>query len=264
MSTSAPVVFIHGLWIHSSSWQPWLDLFAEHGYLPTAPGWPGEAETTAATRLRSDSIKGTGIADVTAAYQRHIDQLGSAPIVIGHSFGGLIAQKLLASGHAGAAVAIDAAAMKGVRKLPLAQLRTALPVLSRPSNKDKAVSLTARQFAWSFGNRLPRQESDDLYDRFTIPGPARVLFEGAAANKTADSPAELDVSANRGPLLMLAGGRDHTVPASVVQAAFELYGGSPAVTELLRFPDRGHSLVFDSGWRQIAEAVLSWLNGQGW
>lgn len=263
MPTPAPVVFVHGLWIHSSSWRPWLDLFAEKGYAPTAPGWPGEAGTTASTRSRGAEIQGTGIDDVTRAYEEHIASLPVEPIVVGHSFGGLIAQKLLASGHARAAVAIDAAGMKGVKKLPLAQLWTALPVLSRPANKERAVSLGARQFAWGFGNRLSRQESDDLHAHFTIPGPGRVLFEGAAANRTAGSPAEVDVATgDRGPLLMLAGGKDHTVPASVVEAAYARYAGSTAVTDLVRFPDRGHSLVFDAGWREVADAVLGWLRQQ--
>jgi non-heme chloroperoxidase len=264
MSMPTPVVFIHGLWIHSSSWDPWLSLFSQRGYSPTAPGWPGESATTESTRSRSADIAGRGIVDVTRAYEEHIGALATKPIVIGHSFGGLIAQKLLTSGHARAAVAIDAAGMKGVRKLPLAQLRTALPVLSRPSNEHRAVSLTQKQFAWSFGNRLPRRTSDELHDRFTIPGPARVLFEGAAANRTPGSPATVDVTtADRGPLLMLAGGKDHTVPATVVEAAHKLYDDSPAVTDLRHFPDRGHSLVFDAGWREVAETALTWLREQG-
>ncbi|MFD0485386.1 alpha/beta hydrolase [Kineococcus sp. GCM10028916] len=264
MSMPIPVVFIHGLWIHASSWDPWLNLFTEQGYAPTAPGWPGEHSTTNSTRAQNAEIAGRGIVDVTTAYEQHIDSLTARPIVIGHSFGGLIAQKLLSSGHARAAIAIDAAGMKGVKKLPLAQLRTALPVLSRPANRTRAVSLTQKQFAYSFGNRLTRQDSDDLHTRFTIPGPARVLFEGAAANKTQDSPATVDVAlGDRGPLLMVAGGKDHTVPASVVEEAHNLYAHSSAVTDLVHFPDRGHSLVFDAGWREIAETTLSWLRTQG-
>jgi non-heme chloroperoxidase len=263
MSTATPVVFIHGLWIHSASWRPWLDLFTERGYAPTAPGWPGEEDTPEATRRSADAISGKGILDVTAAYERHIATLPSAPVVIGHSFGGLIAQKLLASGHARAAVAIDPAGIKGVTKLPLVQLRAALPVLSKPSNRQRAVSLTERQFAFGFGNQLRRAESDALYARFAVPGPGRVLFEGAAANKTPDSPATVDVTnGDRGPLLMVAGGKDHTVPESVVTAARDLYRGSRAVTDLHRFPDRGHSLVFDAGWRAVADDTLAWLRTQ--
>lgn len=263
MAPATPVVFIHGLWIHSSSWTPWIDLFTAEGYAPSAPGWPGEGATTEITRHNGDAIKGTGIDDVTAAYERHIATLPSKPIVVGHSFGGLIAQKLLASGHASAAVAIDPAGMKGVKKLPLAQLRAALPVLSKPSNKTRAVALTEKQFAYGFGNRLASRDSDALYARFAIPGPGRVLFEGAAANKTPDSPATIDFAADRGPLLMVAGGKDHTVPESVVEAAYDLYAGSRTTTDLVRFPDRGHSLVFDAGWQDVAQRSLTWLRAQG-
>jgi len=263
MPAPVPVVFVHGLWIHSSSWDAWIDLFTEHGYSATAPGWPGEDVTPASTRSRGELIAGTGIADVTAAYEQHVRTLPCAPVVVGHSFGGLIAQKLLASGHARAAVAVDPAAVKGVTKLPLAQLRTALPVLARPSNRRRAVSTTPGQFRWSFGNRLSRRESDELHARFAIPGPGRVLFEGAAANRTPNSPAAVDVALReRGPLLLVAGGEDHTVPASVVEAAHALYAGSGAVTDLVRFPDRGHSLVFDARWREVAETTLAWLREQ--
>lgn len=263
MAPTIPVVFIHGLWIHSSSWAPWVDLFAAEGYAPSAPGWPGETDTVVGTRRNAADIAGTGIDDVTAAYERHIAALPAKPIVIGHSFGGLIAQKLVASGHAAAAVAIDPAGMKGVKKLPLVQLRAALPVLSKPSNKNRAVALTARQFAFGFGNRLNRRESDALHEQFTIPGPGRVLFEGAAANKTEDSPATIDFTAARGPLLMMAGGKDHTVPEAVVQAAFDIYSNSRNVTDLVRLPDRGHSLVFDARWRDVADQSLTWLRSKG-
>ena len=260
MSGTTPVVFVHGLWIHSSAWQPWLDLFATRGHAVSAPGWPGDRDTVAATRANADQLAGVSIDDVTAAYARHIETLPERPIVIGHSFGGLITQKLLASGHAAAAVAIDPAGIKGVTKLPLRQLRSALPVLRNPRNKTRAVGLTARQFAYSFGNQLPRQESDALYEQFAIPGPASVLFEGAAANKTPGSGAEVDVRKNdRGPLLMIAGGEDNTVPEVVVRAAHDLYRDSTAVTDLAVFPDRGHSLVFDASWRQVADRSLSWL-----
>jgi non-heme chloroperoxidase len=261
MSSQPPVVFVHGLWIHSSSWQPWMDLFRSAGHDVSAPGWPAERPTAAETRQNPGPLAGFGIKEVTQAYERHISNLPERPIVIGHSFGGLIAQKLLASGHAAAAVAIDPAAIKGVTKTPLRQIRGALPVLSNPRNRDRAVALKPRQFAYSFGNALPRSESDALYERFAIPGSARLLFEAVAANKTPDSPAAVDSRLkDRGPLLMIAGGRDNTVPEVVVRAAHELYRGSGAVTDLAVFPDRGHSLVFDSRWREVADRAAAWLS----
>ncbi|MHA3701091.1 alpha/beta hydrolase [Jatrophihabitans sp. YIM 134969] len=259
--TTPPVVFIHGLWIDASSWQPWVDLFAARGHDVSAPGWPGEQPAVADTRRTPSLVAGSGIDDVTRAYEAHIATLPERPVVIGHSFGGLIAQKLLASGHAAAAVAIDPAAIKGVTKTPLRQIRAALPVLRNPRNKTRAVALTPRQFAYGFGNTLPRHESDALYERFAIPGSARLLFEAVAANKTPNSPAEVDARLrDRGPLLMIAGGKDNTVPESVVRAAHELYRDSGAVTDLAVFPDRGHSLVFDDGWHEVADRVLTWLS----
>ncbi|MCM4084168.1 alpha/beta hydrolase [Paractinoplanes hotanensis] len=263
MAPATPVVFIHGLWIHSSSWQPWQELFAANGYLPSAPGWPGDSDSVASTRAHSDAVAGIGIDDITSSYREHIRTLPAKPIVIGHSFGGLIAQKLLDSGHAAAAVAIDPGQIKGVKPVPLSQIRSALPVLSRPANKKKAVALTEKQFAYGFGNQLSRTESDALYRRVTIPGPGRVLFEGTSANFTKNSPAAVDVRNNeRGPLLLIAGTNDHTVPEVVVRAAHKLYQHSHAVTDLAVLPGKGHSLVFDSGWREVADRTLAWLRSQ--
>jgi non-heme chloroperoxidase len=263
-STSTPVLFIHGLWIHADSWRPWSDLYRQAGYLPIAPGWPGDGETVAATRHNPAALADRGIEEITDTYRRTIDKLETAPIVIGHSFGGLIAQKLLAEGHAQAAVAIDPGQIKGVKPVPLAQIRAGLPVLARPGNKKKAVSLTRKQFRYAFGNAIPQAESDELYDRWTIPGPGRPLFEASSANFSKTSPAAVDTSKHdRGPLLIIAGGQDHTVPEKVAKAAHKLYAQSAAVTDYQAFPDRGHSLTIDHGWHEIADYSLTWLKSQG-
>jgi non-heme chloroperoxidase len=264
MTASAPVVFIHGLWIHSDAWQPWVELFRSAGYAATAPGWPGDAATVQQTRANRNAVANKGIEEITDGYRAVIRQLPAKPIVIGHSFGGLIAQKLLAEGSAAAAIAIDPGQIKGVKPLPLAQLRSGFPVLSKPGNKKRAVSLSKKQFRYSFGNAVTEQESGELFDRWAIPGPGKPLFEASAANFKGSSPAAVDTrKGDRGPLLIVGGGQDHTVPEVVAKAAYKLYAKSAAVTDFQSFPDRGHSLVFDHGWREIANFSLSWLSSQG-
>lgn len=264
MSTPTPVILIHGLWIHSNSWQNWMEVYQQAGYRPMAPGWPGDRDTVAATRRNAVAVANHGIEDITENYRRVIDSIDAAPVVIGHSFGGLIAQKLLADGYARAAVAIDPGQIKGVRPVPLAQIRSGLPVLANPGNKKKAVSLTRKQFRYAFANAVPEAESDDLFDRWAIPGPGRPLFEASTANFSKTSPAAVDTKkGGRGPLLIVGGGKDHTVPEAVAKAAYKLYAGSNATTDYQSFPDRGHSLVFDHGWREIADYTLAWLERQG-
>ena len=185
------------------------------------------------------------------------------PIVIGHSFGGLIAQELLANGYASAAVAIDPAPIKGVKVLPFSQLRSGLPVLGNPANKKRTVALNPKQFRYSFGNTLTEQESDALFEKWTIPGPGRPLFEDATANFVKGSPAAVDSHhAIRGPLLLITGTEDHTVPRSVTEAVFKLYADNPSTTDYRELDGRGHSLTIDAGWRDVADVALEWIAGQ--
>jgi pimeloyl-ACP methyl ester carboxylesterase len=259
-----PVIFIHGLWLHASSWLPWIDLFAERGYEPSAPGWPGDAGTVEETRANPDAVAGHGIDDVVAHYAAIFESLPVKPIVIGHSFGGMIAQKLLGLDLAVAAVAIDAAQIKGVLPLPLSTLRSGFPILSNPANSSRAVSLTASQFRYAFGNAISEAESQQLYDRWSIPAPGKPLFEAAAANFNPHSPAKVDTAnESRGPLLLMAGGKDHTVPEAIVRSTVKQYRHSHAVTDVIDFPDKAHSLTIDAGWREVAETALTWLKEQG-
>lgn len=259
-----PVVFIHGLWLHATSWGPWLELFREAGYAPVAPGWPGEADTVEGARERPDDVAGLGIDDVTNHYASLIDALPEAPVVVGHSFGGLIAEKLLGQGRAAAAVAIDPAQIKGVLPLPLAQLRAGLPALGNPANRKKAISLTAKEFRFGFGNAVSEEESDAMFEKWTIPSPARPLFQAAAANFTLHSEAAVDTdNSTRGPLLLISGLEDHTVPDVVTRSTLKQYRTSTALTELRQFEGRGHSLTIDDGWSEVAKAILSWLDERG-
>jgi pimeloyl-ACP methyl ester carboxylesterase len=256
----SPVVFIHGLWLHATSWAPWLQMYREAGYDPIAPGWPNEPETVDQARELPDLVANTSIDDVTAHYTKIIDSLDAAPVLVGHSFGGLIAEKLLGQGIGAAAIAIDPAQIKGVLPLPLSQLRSAFPALGNPANLHKSVSLTAKQFRFAIGNAVPEEESDRLYHAWAIPAPARPLFQAATANFTVHSQAEVDTgNETRGPLLLISGVEDHTVPDVTTRGSFKQYRRSTAVTELKHFEGRGHSLTIDHGWKDVADATLAWL-----
>lgn len=255
------IVFIHGLWISHTAWQPWIEHFAAHGHHAIAPSWPGEADTVAATRENPTAQAGFGINDLTAHFDGILEQFHTPPVVIGHSFGGLIAQKLLSQNKAAAAVAIDPAPIKGVKPLPFAQLRSAFPVLGNPLNRGRAKGLTRSQFRYGFGNALTDAESDALWEQWAIPSPGKPLFEAGLANFTPKSPAAVDTAnPNRGPLLITAGTADHTVPQVSAKATFKQYAKSPAVTDFHVFDGRGHSLTIDHGWQDVADVALAWLS----
>ncbi|TIC79525.1 alpha/beta hydrolase [Nocardioides sp. GY 10113] len=255
-----PVVFIHGLWLHATSWQPWMELFAGAGYEPCAPGWPHEPPTVTEARENPDAVANFSIDDITEHYAAIIADLDQPPVIVGHSFGGLIAEKLLGQGVGAGAVAIDPAQIKGVLPLPLAQLRAGLPALGNPANLHRSVSLTRKEFRFGFGNAVSEEESDALYERWAIPSPARPLFQAATANFVMHAQAAVDTANDeRGPLLLISGTADHTVPDVVTRSTFKQYRDSSAVTELKQFEGRGHSLTIDGGWREVAEEVLDWL-----
>jgi non-heme chloroperoxidase len=257
---ATPVVFIHGLWLHATSWQPWVDLFREAGYDPIAPEWPGGLPTVAEARAHPEAVAGFGITAVADRYAQIIAGLDQPPVVIGHSFGGLLAQNLLGRDVAAAAIAIDAAPIKGVLPLPFSSLKVASIALRDPRNRSRAVSLTKDQFRYGFGNALSIEESAELFEKWAIPSPGKPLFEAALANFSPNSPAKINVANNtRGPLLLTLGGHDHTVAPPITRATYKLYAKSSAVTELKEFPDRGHSLTVDHGWEEVAQTSLDWL-----
>jgi pimeloyl-ACP methyl ester carboxylesterase len=261
--TPTPVLFMHGLWLHATSWQAWLEKFRAAGYNPVAPGWPNEPDTIEQARLHPEAVANIGIDEIAAHYTKIAEGLPASPILVGHSFGGLMVQKLLGDGVGRAGVAIDPAQIKGVLPLPPAQLRSAGAVLGNPFNLKKAVSLTEKQFRYGFGNAVSIQESKQLFEQWTIPSPARPLFQASVANFAPHSEAKVDTAnVTRGPLLFVSGLEDHTVPDVVTRAAFKLYHKSSAVTELEQFEHRGHSLTIDSGNGEVIEAVLTWLKAK--
>lgn len=257
-------VFIHGLWLHADSWKPWVELFRVAGYDAMNPGWPGYASTVDETRAHADRVANHGTAEVTEHYARIIRSLDSKPIVIGHSLGGLIVQKLLGMGFASAGVAIDSVQMRGVLSMSLVQLKTLLPVLGNPANYKRAVFQTREQFHRDFANAVSEEESNALHAKYLVPGPGRPVFEAALANLNWKTAARVDTHRpDRGPLLLIGGGRDAVVPEVISRAEYKLYRKAPGRTDYKVFDDRGHSLVIDHGWKEIAETVLGWLSSKG-
>lgn len=259
-----PVVFVHGLWLHHTSWGAWEELFAEHGYVPTAPGWPGEPATVAEARSDPAPMAPYGITEVTDHYAGIIAGLDRRPVVVGHSFGGLVVQQLLGRGLVEAAVSIDAAPIKGVLPLPVSSLRVASIALRNPANRNRTVGLTPAQFRYGFANTRTAEESAELYEKWVMPSPGRPLFQAASANFTPRSAAAVDLAnSTRGPLLLTLGGRDHTVGPAIPRAAYKLHRKkSTAVTDLREFPGQDHSLCLNSDWREVADAALTWLKEQ--
>ncbi|MET4061993.1 non-heme chloroperoxidase [Arthrobacter sp. UYP6] len=258
-----PVVFIHGLWLHSTSWDPWVDLFQEYGYAAASPGWPGEPDNLPAANAFPGPMAGTGVAQVLDHYESFISGLPQPPVLVGHSFGGLLAQQLLARGAAAAAVAIAPTQFRGVLRLPPVQLRSTLPVLWNPLNIRRITRQSPQHFRRTFANAVSERESNDLHATCVMPAPGRPLFQAAVANLFPRTPVRVDTSVGRGPLLLVGAGRDRVVPASVVRAAAHRYRFSPSFTEYLEIEGSGHSLVIDHGWQIVAQTVLDFLSRHG-
>ncbi|MDB5946000.1 MAG: alpha/beta hydrolase [Ramlibacter sp.] len=255
-----PAVFVHGLWLLPSSWDRWARVFEEAGYAAVVPGWPDDPETVDEAKANPDVFANKTVGQVADHFEAVIRQLRPKPIIVGHSFGGLLVQILAGRGLAAATVAIDPAPFRGVLPLPISALRSAWPVLGNPANRHRAVPLTFEQFRFGFANAVSAQEARDLYETFAVPASGAPLFQAAAANLNPWTEARVDTdNPARGPLLIISGEKDNTVPWAIANASFKRQQRNEGVTEIVEMANRGHALTVDSGWREVADTSLAFL-----
>jgi non-heme chloroperoxidase len=259
-SGQTPVTFIHGLWLLGSSWDRWVPVFEEAGYVAVTPGWPDDPGTVAEAKQHQEVFAHKSIGDVADYLQAIIGRLNKKPVLIGHSFGGLLTQILAGRGLGSASVAIDPAPFRGVLPLPISALRSGTPVLGNPANRNRAVPLTYEQFRYAFANAVSEEEAKELYDTFAVPGSGVPIFQAAAANLNPWTEAKVDTkNPERGPLLIISGEKDHTVPWAIANASFKRQKRNEGVTEIVEIPGRGHALTIDSGWREVADKALEFV-----
>ncbi len=255
-----PVVFIHGLWLLPSSWDRWAAVFAQAGYATLTPSWPDDPETVAEARANPGVFAGKTVGQVADHVGAVLAGLSTKPAVVGHSFGGLLTQVVAGRGLSAASVAIDPAPFRGVLALPISSLRSAMPVLANPANRRRAVTLTFAQFRYGWANALAEDEARQLYDTYNVAAPGAPLFEAAFANLNPSTDAKVDTgNPDRGPLLVISGEKDHTVPHAIAYASYKKQRRNPAVTEFTEIPDRGHALTIDNGWRDVADTALAFV-----
>jgi non-heme chloroperoxidase len=255
-----PVVFVHGLWLLPSSWDRWAAAFEEAGYVAVSPGWPDDPDTVEEANANPDVFADKTVGQVADHFERVIGTLTRKPAVIGHSFGGLLAQILAGRGRSAATVAIDPAPFRGVLPLPLSALKAGSPVLTNPANRHRAVPLTYEQFRYSFANAVSEEEAKQLYDTFAVPAPGAPLFQAATANLNPRTEAKVDTeNPERGPLLIISGEKDNTVPWAIANASFKRQDRNEGVTEIAEIEGRGHALTIDSGWREVADRALAFV-----
>jgi non-heme chloroperoxidase len=259
-SGRVPVVFIHGLWLLPSSWDRWAAVFDQAGYAPVSPGWPDDPDTVEEANADPGVFANKTIGQVADHYSEVIGGLTRKPAVIGHSFGGLIAEIIAGRGQSAVTVVIDGAPFRGVLPLPISSLKAAFPVLGNPANRHRAVPLTFDQFRFAFANAVPEDEARQLYDTFVVPASGAPVFEAAAENVNPWTEAKVDTgNPDRGPLLIISGEKDNTVPRAISEAAFVRQLRNPGVTEVTEIPNRGHALTIDSGWREVADTALTFI-----
>ncbi len=256
----APVVFIHGLWLLPSSWDRWAAMFEEAGFTALTPGWPDDPETVVEANAHPEVFANKTVGQVADHVDEIIRGLDRKPAVIGHSFGGLLAQIIAGRGLAASTVAVDPAPFRGVLPLPLSALKSSRPVLGNPANRNRAVPLTLDQFRFGFANAVSEEEAKELYETFAVPAPGAPLFQAATANLNPWTEAKVDSkNPDRGPLLIISGEKDHTVPWAIANASYKRQKHNDGVTEIVEIPNRGHALTIDSGWREVADTALAFV-----
>ena len=255
-----PVVFVHGLWLLPTSWDRWAKVFEEAGYTALTPKWPDDPDTVAEANEHPEVFARKTVGQVADHFADVIGKLDKKPAVIGHSFGGLLTQMLAGRGLSAVSVAIDPAPFRGVLPLPISALKSAAPVLSNPANRHRAVPLTFDQFRFGFANAVSEDEAKELYETYAVPAPGAPLFQAASANLNPWTEAKVDTkNPARGPLLIISGEKDNTVPWSIANASYKKQSRNEAVTEIVELPNRGHSLTIDSGWREVAQTALDFV-----
>jgi non-heme chloroperoxidase len=259
-SGNTPVVFIHGLWLLPSSWAAWAEFFAQAGYAPLTPDWPDDPVTVEAARAEPEVLAGKSLNQIADHTGEVIQALDAKPVVMGHSTGGLVAQMLAGRGLAAATVAIDPGIFRGVLPLPLSVLKGVGPLLVDPRTRGRAITLTFDQFRFGWANALDEAEARQLYDEFHVAGSGMALVQMGNANLNPRTEARVDTrNPDRGPLLIIDGEKDHTVPWAIANAAYKLQRRNPGVTEIVKMPNRGHSLTIDHGWREVAQTTLDFV-----
>jgi pimeloyl-ACP methyl ester carboxylesterase len=259
-TTATPVVFVHGLWLLPSSWERWATLFEEAGYVAVSPGWPDDPETVEEAKAHPEVFAGKTVGQVADHVDAIIRRLDRKPAVIGHSFGGLLTEIIAGRGLAAASVAISPAPFRGVLPLPISALRAASVAIGNPANYHRAVPLTYDQFRYSFANALGEDEAQALYEAYSVAAPATPLFQAATANLNPWTEVKVDTkNPDRGPLLVIFGEKDHTVPKAIAKASFNKEKRNPGVTEFVEMKGRGHALTIDSGWREVADTALAFV-----
>jgi pimeloyl-ACP methyl ester carboxylesterase len=256
---SNTILLIHGAWVTPRSWEPFRGFYEGRGYRVLTPPWPGVEGEIEEIRRDPSPLAGLGVTEIVDHYEQVIGLLGEPPILIGHSFGGLFVQMLLDRGLGTAGVAIDAAQPKGVLRLPFSQIRALSPVLLNPWNVKRPVSFNFDQFRYAFANTMTEREARDAFELQSIPAPGRIVFQTGLANLNPWAATRVDYrNDRRAPLLLIAGGEDHIVPASVNRANFRKYRDSKAITDFAEFPGRSHLTIAQDGWEEVAEHALSW------